>query len=77
MLQVLASVGLAQNFAAIRALAVEGIQKGHMALHARNVAASAGVPQDRIVEVVSLMVKSDKVNLLFVFVFLPSLRLGF
>ena len=39
---VLASVGLAQNFGAIRALAVEGIQQGHMSLHARNVAIAAG-----------------------------------
>ena len=39
---VIASVGLAQNLAALRALAAEGIQRGHMALHARNVAATAG-----------------------------------
>src|SRR5699024_11854684 len=39
---VIASVGLAQNFAAIRALASEGIQKGHMKIHARNLAALAG-----------------------------------
>lgn len=35
---IMASVGLAQNLAAIRALSIEGIQKGHMNLHARNVA---------------------------------------
>jgi hydroxymethylglutaryl-CoA reductase len=40
--EVIASVGLAQNLAALRALASEGIQKGHMKLHARNIAASAG-----------------------------------
>ena len=40
--QVLAAVGLAQNFAALRALATEGIQRGHMELHARNIAATAG-----------------------------------
>lgn len=40
--QVTASVGLAQNLAALRALATEGIQKGHMALHARNIAILAG-----------------------------------
>ncbi|MBF9052369.1 hydroxymethylglutaryl-CoA reductase, degradative [Roseobacter sp. HKCCD9010] len=40
--QVIAAVGLAQNMAALRALATEGIQKGHMALHARNIAISAG-----------------------------------
>lgn len=36
--QVMASVGLAQNFAALRAMSIEGIQRGHMTLHARNVA---------------------------------------
>ena len=49
--QVIAAVGLAQNMAALRALATEGIQKGHMALHARNIAITAGAegPQvDRI-----------------------------
>jgi hydroxymethylglutaryl-CoA reductase len=50
--EVIGAVGLAQNFAALRALSTDGIQKGHMRLHARSVAASAGVPlryQDRIV----------------------------
>ncbi len=45
---VIASVGLAQNAAALRALAAEGIQKGHMALHARNVAATAGAKGEMI-----------------------------
>ena len=40
--QVIAAVGLAQNMAALRALATEGIQRGHMALHARNIAITAG-----------------------------------
>ncbi len=40
--EIIASVGLAQNLAAIRALATEGIQRGHMALHARQVAIAAG-----------------------------------
>jgi hydroxymethylglutaryl-CoA reductase len=40
--EVMAAVGLAQNLAAIRALATEGIQRGHMALHARQVAVAAG-----------------------------------
>ncbi|WP_028955773.1 hydroxymethylglutaryl-CoA reductase, degradative [Sulfitobacter sp. 20_GPM-1509m] len=40
--QVVAAVGLAQNMAALRALATEGIQRGHMALHARNIAITAG-----------------------------------
>jgi hydroxymethylglutaryl-CoA reductase len=59
---VLASVGLAQNFSAIRALANEGIQKGHMKLHARNIAISAGSP-DRLIEtVVDEMVKSGDIS---------------
>jgi hydroxymethylglutaryl-CoA synthase len=37
-------VGLAQNFGALRALAIEGIQKGHMKLHGRAIAAKLGVP---------------------------------
>jgi hydroxymethylglutaryl-CoA reductase len=45
---VIAAVGLAQNLAAIRALATEGIQKGHMALHARQVATAAGATGDQI-----------------------------
>ena len=38
----MAAVGLVQNFSALRALATEGIQRGHMGLHARNVAIAAG-----------------------------------
>lgn len=52
---VMAAAGLAQNFSAMRALATDGIQKGHMRLHARNVAAAAGVPADRIDEVARIM----------------------
>ena len=42
------TVGLAQNFAALRALAIEGINKGHMVLHARTLAQKAGIPKDMI-----------------------------
>jgi len=45
---IIAAVGLAQNLAALRALATEGIQRGHMSLHARQVAATAGVEGDMI-----------------------------
>ncbi len=48
--QILVAVGLAQNFAAIRALAIEGIQKGHMNLHARNICLNAGVPAELVDE---------------------------
>ena len=57
--QIMVSVGLAQNFAAIRALVSEGIQKGHMSLHARNIAIRAGVP-DRLVDDVVNFMKINK-----------------
>ncbi|MDH4123668.1 MAG: hydroxymethylglutaryl-CoA reductase, degradative [Thermoplasmata archaeon] len=60
---VLASVGLAQNLAAMRALAAEGIQKGHMRLHAKNIAASAGVPPEMIEEVANRMVKEKAIRM--------------
>lgn len=59
---IIASVGLAQNFAALRALASEGIQKGHMKLHARNVAASAGAEGDMIDRVADKMVEERKIR---------------
>ncbi|MHA1741214.1 MAG: hydroxymethylglutaryl-CoA reductase, degradative [Candidatus Thorarchaeota archaeon] len=59
---VIASVGLAQNLAALRALAAEGIQRGHMALHARNVAATAGAKGDMIDLVAEQMVRERKIN---------------
>ncbi|MFP3255526.1 MAG: hydroxymethylglutaryl-CoA reductase, degradative [Thermoplasmata archaeon] len=60
---VLAAVGLAQNFAAIRALAQEGIQRGHMSLHARNIAIMAGAEGELIDKVADEMVKEGKVRL--------------
>ena len=53
--EVVASVGLAQNLAALRALATEGIQCGHMRLHARQVAVAAGARGDEIEEVAETM----------------------
>ena len=53
--EVMAAVGLAQNLAALRALATEGIQKGHMALHARQVAIAAGAEGDQIEQVARQM----------------------
>ena len=47
--EVMASLGLAQNLAAMRALATEGIQRGHMSLHARAVAATAGAEGDEVI----------------------------
>jgi len=60
--QVIAAVGLAQNFAAIRALGSVGIQKGHMALHARCVAVTAGARGDYVEKVANLMVKAGSVK---------------
>jgi hydroxymethylglutaryl-CoA reductase len=59
---VLASVGLAQNFAALRALATEGIQRGHMELHARNLAISAGARPEEVDRVVERLVKDHQVR---------------
>jgi len=61
--KVMAAVGLAQNLAAIRALGSVGIQKGHMALHARCVAVTAGARGDWVERVASKMVESGQVKL--------------
>ena len=60
---VIAAVGLAQNFAALRALATEGIQRGHMSLHARNIAASVGAAGDEVDRVAEVLVKERKVRM--------------
>lgn len=59
---VMAAVGLAQNFAALKALASEGIQKGHMRLHSRNVAINAGVPAPWVDDIACAMVAEGKVS---------------
>ncbi len=59
---VIASVGLAQNLAALRALASEGIQRGHMKLHARNVAKMAGADDEILEKVAKMMIKEGKVR---------------
>ena len=60
---VIASVGLAQNFAALLALASDGIQKGHMKLHSRNIAFMAGARGNMIDIISEHLVKEDEVNL--------------
>ena len=57
------AVGLAQNFAALRALATVGIQKGHMTLHAKNIVASVGCPPELVDEVVSIIVAERKIRM--------------
>ena len=60
--RVAAAAGLAQNFGALHAMATEGIQRGHMSLHARNVAAVAGAEPHEIAAVVREMVDASQVN---------------
>lgn len=60
---VMASVGLAQNFAALRALAAEGIQKGHMSLHAVNLAMAAGAKGAEAEEIAKKMVAEGKISM--------------
>ena len=60
--EVLASVGLAQNFAALRALCSEGIQKGHMALHARNVAITAGARGYEAEKIAEIMIGRGSIS---------------
>ncbi|HMA96506.1 MAG TPA: hydroxymethylglutaryl-CoA reductase, degradative [Polyangiaceae bacterium] len=60
--QVAAAAGLASNFSALRALATEGIQKGHMSLHARGVATEAGALGNEVEEVATLLMQNGRVN---------------
>lgn len=59
---ILSAAGLAQNFAAMHALATDGIQKGHMRLHARNVASSAGVTPADADRVISAMLRDGDIS---------------
>ena len=60
--EVMASVGMAQNLAALRAMVTEGIRRGHMRLHARNLAVTAGATGDLIDQVAERMVKEGKIR---------------
>lgn len=60
--RVIAAVGLIQNFSAMRALATEGIQRGHMGLHARNVAIVAGAVGAQIDSIAAAMINSDSIR---------------
>ena len=60
--QNIAALGLAQNFAALRALATDGVQKGHMKLHARNVATVAGASGEALEQIVAKMVEDKNIN---------------
>ena len=60
---VMTATGLAQNYSAIRALSTEGIQKGHMRLHARNLASAAGATSEQIDEIVQKMIEQKNISL--------------
>ena len=60
--EVTVAVGLAQNMAALRALATEGIQKGHMALHARNIAILAGAKGEQVETVAKAIAAAGEVS---------------
>ncbi|MCC6612525.1 MAG: hydroxymethylglutaryl-CoA reductase, degradative [Anaerolineae bacterium] len=61
--EIMAAVGLAQNLAAIRALATEGIQHGHMRMHARQFAVAAGASGAQVAQVVQQMIDEDNIRL--------------
>ena len=60
--EVMAAVGLAQNLAAVRALATDGIQQGHMALHARQVALAAGAQGVQVDTIASQLVREGQIR---------------
>ncbi len=61
--EMVASVGLAQNFAAVLALSTVGIQKGHMSLHAKNIAMMAGANEEDIDRIATILIKEGNVKL--------------
>lgn len=60
--EVMAAAGLAQNFSALRALATDGIQKGHMTLHARSVVKAAGTPARLFEQVLERLLRSGDIK---------------
>ena len=60
--EVAAAVGLVQNLAALRSLVTEGIQKGHMVLHARNVAISAGAAGEAAGQIANQMIREGRIG---------------
>jgi hydroxymethylglutaryl-CoA reductase len=61
--ETIAAVGLSQNLAALRALAAEGIQRGHMRLHAKNVAATAGATGGLVDRIAEKMIEEKKIRI--------------
>ena len=75
MARIICSVGLAQNFAAVRALVTEGIQKGHMSLHASALAIHAGAHGEEIERIASQLRQLERMNLATAIDLLAKLRL--
>lgn len=61
--EITAAVGLAQNFAALRALSTEGIQQGHMRMHARQIAIAAGAEGAAVMRIAGLMIQEGNIRL--------------
>lgn len=60
--RIIAAVGLAQNFGAMKALTTEGIQRGHMSLHAQNIAFAAGAVGDEVGAIAKLLVERKAIS---------------
>jgi hydroxymethylglutaryl-CoA reductase len=60
--EIMVAVGLAQNLAAIRALATEGIQRGHMRLHARQMALAAGATGEQAQQIAGQLVREGNIR---------------
>ena len=73
---IIVAVGLCQNLGALRALASEGIQRGHMGLHARNLAVAAGAKDSEINAVAERLKREGKVRADLAEQFLKELREG-
>jgi hydroxymethylglutaryl-CoA reductase len=56
---IIATVGLSQNLGALRALSTEGIQRGHMRMHARHIAAGVGATGDEVYRVVEVLCQTE------------------
>ena len=72
--QIICAVGLCQNLGALRALASEGIQRGHMGLHARNLAVQAGAKKEEIDKLAEMLKRSGKVRADMAEKFLAEIR---
>tara|TARA_B100001029_G_scaffold154014_1_gene137970 strand:+ start:2586 stop:3863 length:1278 start_codon:yes stop_codon:yes gene_type:complete len=72
--QIICAVGLCQNLGALRALASEGIQRGHMGLHARNLAVQAGAEKEEIDKLAEMLKRSGKVRADMAEKFLAEIR---